>query len=174
MRKTDILDAAESHSPAPSVDADPEIPDTAFRDAIPRLPRGEELFTRGFAALAWLYGLYWIIWRWTSSLNADALIFSIVQPSVGVWPAPHENERAWRLRLLMHEVYGVLVALTGVGALAVALLDPGSPDLPAGFRWLAGPAILGFGAAFGPWGYVRLGSRASHGAIAPIITSVRI
>ncbi|MEP6857524.1 MAG: glycosyltransferase [Gemmatimonadales bacterium] len=78
MPKTDILDAAESHSSAPSVDADPEIPDTAFRDAIPRLPRGEELFTRGFAALAWLYGLYWIIWRWTSSLNADALIFSIV------------------------------------------------------------------------------------------------
>jgi cellulose synthase (UDP-forming) len=54
------------------------IPDTAFRDAIPKLPRGEEMFTRGFAAIALLYGLYWIIWRWTSSLNSHALIFSIV------------------------------------------------------------------------------------------------
>jgi cellulose synthase (UDP-forming) len=77
MPTEDILDA-EPYSPAPNVEADPEIPDTAFRDAIPKLPRGEELFTRGFAALAWLYGLYWIFWRWTSSLNTDALIFSIV------------------------------------------------------------------------------------------------
>jgi cellulose synthase (UDP-forming) len=36
------------------------------------------MFTRGFAAIALLYGLYWIIWRWTSSLNSDALVFSIV------------------------------------------------------------------------------------------------
>ncbi len=55
-----------------------EIPDTAFRDAIPRLSRGEELITRIFAVVAWLYGLYWITWRWSSSLNHNALIFSIV------------------------------------------------------------------------------------------------
>ena len=55
-----------------------EIPDTAFRDAIPKLPRGEELITRVFAVIAWLYGLYWISWRWGSSLNHNALVFSIV------------------------------------------------------------------------------------------------
>jgi cellulose synthase (UDP-forming) len=55
-----------------------EIPDTAFRDAIPKLPRGEEMITRVFAVIAWLYGLYWITWRWTSSLNHNALVFSII------------------------------------------------------------------------------------------------
>jgi len=55
-----------------------EIPDTAFRDAIPRLPRGEELITRVFAVIAWLYGFYWISWRWSSSLNHNALTFSIL------------------------------------------------------------------------------------------------
>ena len=50
----------------------------ASRDAIPQLPRGQELFTRAFAAIAWLYGLYWIIWRWGFSLNPHAMIFSIV------------------------------------------------------------------------------------------------
>jgi len=57
---------------------DVEIPDTAFRDAIPKLPRGEELITRVFAVIAWLYGLYWISWRWSSSLNHNALVFSII------------------------------------------------------------------------------------------------
>lgn len=69
--------------PAESVGAvtvldDVEIPDTAFRDAIPRLSAGEELFTRIFAVIAMLYGVYWIVWRWTSSLNPHAIIFSIV------------------------------------------------------------------------------------------------
>jgi len=71
-------EAAEPERPAAGRNADAEIPDTAFRDAIPKLPRGEELFMRGFAAIAWLYGLYWITWRWSSSLNPNAMIFSIV------------------------------------------------------------------------------------------------
>src|SRR3954465_10764950 len=58
--------------------SEPAIPDTAFRDAIPKLPRGQEIFTRAFAAIAWLYGLYWIIWRWGFSLNPHAIVFSIV------------------------------------------------------------------------------------------------
>src|ERR1700693_3177142 len=68
--------------PAQSVGAvtvlDVDIPDTAFRDAIPRLSAGEELFTRIFAVIAMLYGVYWIAWRWSSSLNPHAIIFSIV------------------------------------------------------------------------------------------------
>src|SRR6476620_4751069 len=73
-----VLGLAEPEASAPNLAANPDIPDTAFRDAIPKLPRGEEMFTRGIAAIALLYGLYWIIWRWTSSLNSDALIFSLV------------------------------------------------------------------------------------------------
>ncbi len=66
-------------SPLPPVtDSDAQIPENAFHDAIPKLPRGQELFTRAFAAIAWLYGLYWIIWRWGWSLNPHAMIFSIV------------------------------------------------------------------------------------------------
>jgi cellulose synthase (UDP-forming) len=55
-----------------------EIPDTAFRDAIPKMAPSEEWITRVFAVIAWLYGLYWITWRWSSSLNHNALVFSIV------------------------------------------------------------------------------------------------
>ena len=73
-----VLGVADPEASASNLVADPDIPNTAFRDAIPKLPRGEEMFTRGFAAIALVYGLYWIIWRWTSSLNSDALIFSIV------------------------------------------------------------------------------------------------
>lgn len=58
--------------------SEPSIPDTAFRDAIPQLPRGQEIFTRVFAAIAWLYGLYWIIWRWGFSLNSHAIVFSVI------------------------------------------------------------------------------------------------
>src|ERR1700694_2488148 len=71
------LQAAETVGAVPGLD-DVEIPDTGFRDAIPRLSAGEELFTRMFAVIAMLYGLYWIVWRWSSSLNPQALIFSIV------------------------------------------------------------------------------------------------
>jgi cellulose synthase (UDP-forming) len=72
------MELATPAGDAPAPGADAEIPDTAFRDAIPRLSRGEELFMRSFAAVAWLYGLYWIIWRWSSSLNPHAIVFSIV------------------------------------------------------------------------------------------------
>jgi cellulose synthase (UDP-forming) len=71
------MQPAESVGAVTSLD-EVEIPDTAFRDAIPRLSTGEELFTRAFAVIAMLYGLYWIVWRWTSSLNPNAIIFSIV------------------------------------------------------------------------------------------------
>jgi len=107
----------------------------------------------------------------SSATLVGALIFSIAQPTVSVWPAPHEDERAWRVRLVVHRVAGVLIALTGVGVLVLALLDRGSLYLPAGVRWLVGPAILGFGATFGLWGYVRLGANTSQGAIAPLEVS---
>ena len=76
-------DAVTHPEPNMSGGAGPEssalpIPNNAFRDAIPRLPRGQEIVTRVVAAIAWLYGLYWIIWRWGFSLNPHAIVFSIV------------------------------------------------------------------------------------------------
>src|SRR4030081_2429666 len=77
MTTNGIVQPAESAGAVTPLD-NVEIPDTAFRDAIPKLPRGEELITRVFAVIAWLYGLYWISWRWGSSLNHNALVFSII------------------------------------------------------------------------------------------------
>lgn len=51
-----------------------------------------------------------------------ALILSIAQPTVSVWPAPQENERAWRVRLIVHRVAGTLVALAGTGTPALPFL----------------------------------------------------
>src|SRR5256885_3649972 len=68
-----------------AVAVEPDIPETAFRDAVPRLPLGQGIFTRAFAAVAWLYGLYWIIWRWTYSLNMRSPIFSILLIVAGTY-----------------------------------------------------------------------------------------
>src|SRR3954471_5128654 len=80
MPTNSVMQPAESlTTPGPGlVPSEPATPDTAFRDAIPRQPRGQEIFTRAFAAIAWLYGAYWIVWRWGFSLNPHAIVFSIV------------------------------------------------------------------------------------------------
>ena len=45
---------------------------------IPKLPRGQELAIRAIALVAYAYGVYWIYWRWTSSLNWQNPTFSLV------------------------------------------------------------------------------------------------
>ena len=45
---------------------------------IPRLPRGQELAIRALSLVAYAYGVYWIAWRWTSSLNWDHPVFSLI------------------------------------------------------------------------------------------------
>jgi protein-S-isoprenylcysteine O-methyltransferase Ste14 len=107
----------------------------------------------------------------SSAALVGALILSIAQPAVSVWPTPRENGRAWRVRLIVHRVAGALVVIAGAGALALAALDRGSLHLPPSLTWLVGPAILGFGATFGLWGYLRLGAHASQGAIASLEVS---
>ncbi len=47
-------------------------------NTIPQLPRAQELLVRFVAALALLFSVYWIWWRWTSTLNWNHPIFSIV------------------------------------------------------------------------------------------------
>ncbi|MFN2564588.1 MAG: glycosyltransferase [Gemmatimonadaceae bacterium] len=53
--------------------------------AIPRQSETKERVTRVVACVAWLYGLYWITWRWTETLNWDAPIFSILLVSAETW-----------------------------------------------------------------------------------------
>ncbi|MDQ6872671.1 MAG: glycosyltransferase [Gemmatimonadota bacterium] len=77
MKSNALMQPVESSGAVTPLD-NVEIPDTAFRDAIPKLPRGEEMITRVFAVIAWFYGLYWISWRWSSSLNHNAIVFSII------------------------------------------------------------------------------------------------
>src|SRR4051812_8241374 len=94
MTKKAALNPAQSALVAAAggpIDDDVEIPDTAFRDTIPRLSDGEEYFIRAFAVVAWLYGFYWIVWRWSASLNHNAIIFSVV--------------------LLLAETYGLISSL---------------------------------------------------------------
>ena len=53
--------------------------------AIPRQSEARERLTRIVAVVAWLYGLYWITWRWTETLNWDSPIFSILLISAETW-----------------------------------------------------------------------------------------
>lgn len=107
----------------------------------------------------------------SASAVVTSLVFSIVQPSMSVWPSPQRNQAAWRVRRVVNRVAGVLVACAGLGVLGLALLDRGSLDLPTGLLQLVGTLLLGFGAVFGLWGYVRLGPDASQGALGPLETS---
>jgi cellulose synthase (UDP-forming) len=49
----------------------------ARKNPIPRLPRWQENFVRGFALVTLAYATYYVGWRWTSTLNPDALWFSV-------------------------------------------------------------------------------------------------
>ena len=53
--------------------------------AIPRQSEARERLTRVVACVAWLYGLYWITWRWTETLNWNSPIFSILLVSAETW-----------------------------------------------------------------------------------------
>ena len=100
-----------------------------------------------------------------------ALLFSIVRPSLSVWPSPRRDRPAWRARHVVHRVTGALVVLAGLGVLGLALFDRGSLGLPIGPAQLVGALLLAFGAVFGLWGYVRLGPAASQGASVPLVSS---
>src|SRR5256714_640853 len=81
MTTSVVIEPTAAPTPAgitADVEAESDIPESGFRDAIPRQPYGHELFTRAVAAIGLLYGFYWITWRWTYSLNPNALVFSLV------------------------------------------------------------------------------------------------
>ena len=49
------------------------------------LTTGQEQLVRGLALLSLAYGLYWLWWRWTSTLNPDAMVFSLLLVSAETW-----------------------------------------------------------------------------------------
>jgi cellulose synthase (UDP-forming) len=59
---------------APAAPADPPL--TRF-DSTPRLPGWQERTIRVVAMVTLLYSTYWVIWRWTATLNPDALWFAV-------------------------------------------------------------------------------------------------
>lgn len=68
----------QSVAAAPGEGVEPALSATLpSTDATPHLPRGEERFIRAFALLTLAYTIYYLTWRWTETLNPDALWFSI-------------------------------------------------------------------------------------------------
>lgn len=56
------------------------VPTISFSDPVPRAPLWEEYVTRTVAFIAFAYGVYWLTWRWTSTLNLSswgAGVFSV-------------------------------------------------------------------------------------------------
>jgi cellulose synthase (UDP-forming) len=77
MKNIGLVSGNVDSTPHGSEPAEGSPEDESFRDAIPRLPKAEEYFTRGFAVFVLFYSTYWLIWRWTSTINPDAVVFSV-------------------------------------------------------------------------------------------------
>ncbi|MDP9349649.1 MAG: glycosyltransferase, partial [Gemmatimonadota bacterium] len=68
---------------------------------VPRLPEWQERLFRGVAVLALAYSVYYIVWRWTATLNPDALWFSVPLALAETWAvltAFITIHSVWRLR----------------------------------------------------------------------------
>ena len=46
---------------------------------------GQERLVRGLALVSLGFGVYWLWWRWTSTLNPDAMFFSVLLVSAETW-----------------------------------------------------------------------------------------
>ena len=69
--------------------------------SVPRLPEGQEWVIRAFAVIAWVYGVYWLWWRWTVSLNWQSPIFSlslVLAETYGLIASGLLILTVWRLR----------------------------------------------------------------------------
>ena len=55
-----------------------------MRDLQPITPR-QEWFIRSLAIASLTFGVYWLYWRWTQTLNPDHMIFSVVLVSAETW-----------------------------------------------------------------------------------------
>jgi cellulose synthase (UDP-forming) len=46
---------------------------------------GQERLVRALALVSLTYGIYWLWWRWTETLNPDAMVFSVLLVSAETW-----------------------------------------------------------------------------------------
>jgi cellulose synthase (UDP-forming) len=46
---------------------------------------GQERLVRALALASLALGVYWLWWRWTSTLNPDAMVFSVLLVSAETW-----------------------------------------------------------------------------------------
>lgn|GEM_PF-254126 len=79
------LPRAENALPLVPDGAPPRDTVTGVVYSVPRLPAWKEQMIRTIAVLTLGYGTYYIIWRWTATLNPDALWFSIPLVLAETW-----------------------------------------------------------------------------------------
>jgi cellulose synthase (UDP-forming) len=86
--------------------ATPALPTAAAQrpalaaNTIPQLSRRQEALIRTVAVVAYGYAIYWIVWRWTSSLNWQHPVFSlllVLAETFGVVSMAFFIFTAWRL-----------------------------------------------------------------------------
>jgi cellulose synthase (UDP-forming) len=70
-------DQREHEAPAATTEPDWAPRRVVSGDSSPNLPEWQEWLIRGFALLTLAYTSYYLFWRWTETLNLDALWFSI-------------------------------------------------------------------------------------------------
>ena len=75
--------------------------DVPFRPVLPSTPRWREALTRLFAAATLAYAAYYLTWRWTQSLNPEALWFSVAlaaAETLAVFVTALYVHSVWRLK----------------------------------------------------------------------------
>ena len=102
-----------------------------------------------------------IFWAVVGSLllSNALLVLSIAKPELRFWPPPDRSSRRYRFS----RVIAALGPLTGVGVLALGVLDRGSAIFGQSGGFLFGGALFVCGCGFALWGYTGLGARASQG-----------
>lgn len=102
-----------------------------------------------------------VFWTVVGSLllSNALLIISIAKPELRFWPPPDRSSS----RYLFARVTAALGPLTGVGALALGVLDWNSAVFGQPGSYLLGGALFVCGCGFALWGYLGLGARASQG-----------
>ena len=52
---------------------------------LPQLTPGQERIVRSLAIVSLIFGLYWIYWRWTETMNPEALVSSVALVLAETW-----------------------------------------------------------------------------------------
>lgn len=120
---------------------------------LPTLTATQERIVRTLAVVSLMFGLYWVWWRWTSTLNPDALWFSVLLAAAETWgliasflfvanawgvtnrePPPPPSGRTVDVFITVYDEPLEIVRRTAIGARAIRyphrtyILDDGKRD----------------------------------------------